>query len=816
MKSHRLLIGTLAFSTTLLAGAATSPAQLRASAPQTPASATATTAPLRVFGGRSVQQQHSAAGLKLDAALADLTRHASTARPQQALADLHSLSPGAHFKTRSSDATPLVLIDASAQGDVQKLKSALTSLGLQDSSVFGNNLSGWLPVSAIDAASARPELHAIRASMWRTRTGAVTSQGDFAQRSSVVRTTYPTLNGTGVMVGLLSDSFNCYATYATNGVAASGPAGYAYNGFLATASTDITTGDLPSGIIPLKEADCMDYGAPTQLPFGDEGRAMMQVVHDVAPGAGLQFYTAENGESDFANGIQALATAGAKVIADDVGYFDEPFFQDDAIATAIDTVESQGVAYFSAAGNDGNLAYDNLAPAFTTLSSTAPTSGEQLLNFDTSGATNTTALPVSIPSLQQGELVALVLEWDQSYYTGGSTGATSHLNLCVTNATGSDQIINLEGTAVTCTGANSTGDNPDLILLISNPANAAAPTAAETINVVVGLADGTTAPTRIKLAVEGDGLATTINSFATNSPTLQGHPNATGAAAVGAAAFFNTPQCGVSPAALESFSSLGGTPTLFDASGTRLTTPDVRQKPNFVGPDGGNNTFLGFQLSAGDDPSTVTACANNANYPNFFGTSAATPHAAGIAALMLQANSTLTPAEIYAALQSTALPMGSTTPDFSSGYGFIQADAALAALPPGAPTLTLAQSSVTVSTTTTLTWNSFNTTACTASGGWTGTQAASGTLTVTAPATAGSVTYTLTCTNAVGTATSSATLVATAASSSSSSSTTTTSSGGGGGGALDQIVLLALAGLVAMRLARLRARPARSRHARLQ
>ncbi len=82
----------------------------------------------------------------------------------------------------------------------------------------------------------------------------------------------------------------------------------------------------------------------------------------------------ENSEADFANGIGKLAAAvsaggaGAKVIADDIGYFDEPFFQDGIVAQAIDAVEANGVAYFSAAGNDGTLAYDNTAPSFATLS----------------------------------------------------------------------------------------------------------------------------------------------------------------------------------------------------------------------------------------------------------------------------------------------------------------------------------------------------------------------------------------------------------------------------------------------------------------
>ena len=144
---------------------------------------------------------------------------------------------------------------------------------------------------------------------------------------------------------------------------------------------------------------------------------MLQIVHDVAPGARLAFYTAENSEADFANGIGKLAAAGAKVIADDMGYFDEPFFQDGLVAQAVDGVEAQGVAYFSAAGNNGNLSYENTAPSFTTKSGSGPNAGEYLLNFDITGATNSTA-PVTIPPIPPGDFVAIVVEWDQPYVTG--------------------------------------------------------------------------------------------------------------------------------------------------------------------------------------------------------------------------------------------------------------------------------------------------------------------------------------------------------------------------------------------------------------
>ena len=313
---------------------------------------------------------------------------------------------------------------------------------------------------------------------------------------------------------------------------------------------------------------------------------------------------------------------------------------------------------------------------------------------------------------------------------------------------------------------------PIRVLIIGNPANASGNSAAQNLNIMVGLAAnsrGTVVPGRIVVAVEGDGLAVSINAFATNSATLQGHPGAAGAAAVGAAFYFQTPSCGTAPAVLEPYSSLGGAPILFDTAGVRLATPVVRQKPDFVGPDGVNDTFLGFQLTSQQLPPTgvpvsssgllttsISQCQNDASYPNFFGTSAATPHAAGIAALMLQANNTATPTQIYNSLRSSATPMSAASPNFSSGYGLIRADAALVI-----PTLSLSVPSIALGSTATLTWSSVSATSCTASASgsgtsvnWSGALAASGSLVLT-PTAAGTQTYTLTCTNSVGTSASS-------------------------------------------------------------
>jgi Subtilase family/Putative Ig domain len=773
MTAGRLALG--AFSLVAALAASSSGAEVAATRQAHLASAktaAASAAHLMVFGGHSAAQL-AGSGATFDAALADLARHAAQARAGHELQDLRAMNPAAHFAQPGSE--PLVAIDAVTRGDPQRLKSALVALGLERPVVYLNDVGGWLPVAQLGAAAARAEVHALRAAMFR-RNAVIATQGDFAQGSSALRSTYPTLSGAGVTVGVISDSFNCYGVYDRpgSGVPASGNAGYAPNGFADDDATfDAAHGYLSASVNVLEEADqnvsgeqvCLDYGQPFQTPFADEGRAMLQIVHAVAPESALAFYTASNSEADFASGIGALAKAGAKVIADDTTYFDEPFFQDGLVAQAIDTVEAQGVAYFTAAGNNGSLSYENTAPGFATISSSGPTAGEHLLNWDTSGHTNTTSLPVTIAALAPGEFVGLIVQWDQPYVTGapGSPGASSEINLCVSGASGYTLFTldsgPLNPAATICTGANATGADPVQVLILGNRATASGNTAATDIDIIIGLAAGTAAPGRIKLVVGDDGAGSTINSFATNSPTIQGHGNAAGAVTLAAAFFPQTPACGTSPAQVEIFSAEGGDPILFNTSGTRLATPLVRQKPDLTAPDGVNTSFFGFFLadSGFSDNSSIPACKNDATYQNFFGTSAATPHAAGAAALMLQANPALTPTQIYQSLRSTALAMGTSTPNFESGYGFIDVGAAVAALPAAPPLLKLASSTIAVGGSTTLTWLAVNSTACTASGSWSGAQSNSGTLTVN-PAAIGSYTYTLACTGSAGTQTSSALL----------------------------------------------------------
>jgi PKD repeat protein len=170
----------------------------------------------------------------------------------------------------------------------------------------------------------------------------------------------------------------------------------------------------------------------------------------------------------------------------------------------------------------------------------------------------------------------------------------------------------------------------------------------------------------VKMVVFGSD--STLNEYQTNSATLFGHANAAGAAAVGAAFFADTPAFGIDPPVLEPYSSRGGTPILFASNGSPQGSPVIRSKPEMTAVDGVNTTFF-FNDTYGND-----------GIDDFFGTSAAAPHAAGIAALLLQAQPGSTPQQLNAALQGSAIDMNLTGFDHESGYGLIQADAAIAAL----------------------------------------------------------------------------------------------------------------------------------------
>ena len=515
-----------------------------------------------------------------------------------------------------------VVIDAVASGDVNALKSDLVSLGMQQTIAFGRVVSGQLPISVIPAAAGLASLRFAQSAAAMTHVGSVTSQGEHAMRSDIARTTFA-VDGSGINVGALSDSFNC----------------------LGGAATDTGSGDLPSVTVVQEISICT--GAT------DEGRAMLQIVHDIAPGASLSFASAFNGQASFASNILALAGAGAKVIVDDVLYFAEPMFQDGIIAQAVDSVVAGGVAYFSAAGNQARQSYQSLFRpgdffmdgAFPSVFGAPFFLGGVAHNFNSSGGRNHFQ-SITIPGFTT---VRFSLQWDSPFFSvSGSPGTENDLDIYLLDASATQV---LAGSAFNNVG----GDAVEILGVRNNGA------AALTVNLMIVKHSGPD-PGLLKYIYFGSAI---INEFDTQSSTIFGHSNAVGAAAVGAAVYSNTPAFNVFPPILESFSSSGGTPVVFNLGGNRLTTPDPRpEKPEIVAPDGVDTTFFGSDT-------------DGTGFPNFFGTSAAAPHAAGAAALLLQAKRSLAPFQVYQRLEDTAIDMGAPGFDNDSGFGLIQGDVAL-------------------------------------------------------------------------------------------------------------------------------------------
>jgi subtilisin family serine protease len=240
-------------------------------------------------------------------------------------------------------------------------------------------------------------------------------------------------------------------------------------------------------------------------------------------------------------------------------------------------------------------------------------------------------------TVAKGATVTLDLQWDQPFANiGTGHAAADSLGMVLYDAAGH---------IVAYAMNDQVGGNPDQILQYTNTSGAAG------LRLAIVTNGGTVAPGQFKVIAYGSGITINDRYAGIGSGTTIGHEMVADANIVGAVNYANTPQFG-GDGTVESFSSAGSAGLLFDASGNRISAAA-----------GGGVSFL-----APDGSATSV-------YSPFYGTSAAAPNAAAVAALLLQANPSLTPAGVTNILEQTAI--AARGPAGAVGAGLIDAAAAV-------------------------------------------------------------------------------------------------------------------------------------------
>jgi subtilisin family serine protease len=474
-----------------------------------------------------------------------------------------NLVPSTHLWERDGQVHVRVRVDVVTAD----LLAELDRRGLDRRHTARDRVEGWIPTAKLASLA---DIDGVRM-VHPVLPGRLRATADSALRADVARGTG--VDGTGVSLGVISDG----------------------------------AGTLPSSAIP---ANC-------SAGSGSEGQAIADIVHTLAPGATIFFSEGISSSQEFIAAISCLQAAGANVLVDDIGFYDEPFFEDGPVAQAERAAVQAGVSCHSAAGND---AQDHYAATFK------PTSNSDFHDFAAARPSNN----FDEIDVAAGKTLDCVLQWNDPF------GASSNdYDLEVYDLTQSPPVLVTDSTNPQ-TGTQDPFETVSLQNVGRNVGRA---------GVAIRRVHGDVRD--LKLFCFGG----QTYQYLTPAGSIIGHPAITEVVAVGAVDL-------ASRDIIEPYSSQGPVEISFPA-------PESRAKPDVVGIDG------------------VTTDAPA--YSPFFGTSAAAPDAAGVAALLLEKNGCSTPAQVQQALVSSAVglsPSGSR--DDVYGAGRIDAASALQALPPPA------------------------------------------------------------------------------------------------------------------------------------
>ena len=480
-----------------------------------------------------------------------------------------------------------------------------------------------LPLRAMEMLAALDAIRTIRPADEAVTRKDNTSAGDVAHRANSARRTH-SIDGTGIGIGVIS------------------------NGVRSLADRQ-TSGDLPARVTVL----------PGQAGAGDEGTALLEILHDLAPEAELYFATALGGQARMAVNIEALCEAGANVIVDDIGYLHEAAFQDDIVAQGVNAAVADGCVFFSAGGNDGNLTHgtSGVWEGDYAAGSALEVDGRRVgTRHDFGGG-------VEANELRGRSVRAIILQWADPL---GASANDYDLFL-----------VNENGDVIASSTDTQDGTQDPIESISSRIFDYSG------LSVVVVKASG--ADRYLRVQAHSGPLASAT------AGTLYGHSAQENAVIV----------------AMVDVATAGGSGGVFD--GTESVHRDNSDGPRriFFQPDGtaitaGNFSATGGKLLQKPDLTAATCVATaTPGFSRFCGTSAAAPHAAAIGALMLEAAGgpdQVTLAQLRTAMTGAALDIEAAGVDRDSGAGIVMAPGAVDAVDVtvadrnGAPTVTSSQS----------------------------------------------------------------------------------------------------------------------------
>ena len=580
---------------------------------------------------------------KVDARLISLldALHAGTADDALAAQTVK----GAHGRALANAADPkrlAIRIDAQITADLTAAVRA-TGATIVHVAPQWNTISATATITQIDALSRIGGIRTImlQAGKRRHQQGTTPNAADPLMNTDNVRSAFK-VTGAGQTVGVMSDSVIDTNQVALRSTVVTGTPPNA----IVSGTVPQQTGDLPSSF------QLVDPGPGMG---SDEGEAMMELIYDVAPGAALAFASAENDQEMAASNFLLLRTAAnCTIIVDDIGFIDEPYFQDGPMAQAMNTNTAAGTIHFSALGNDGtngvNQTFTPVNPGSTSDDMANPPSGKDFHNWGIQ-----TSTPAFLPiQLSAGDELTVVLQWNQpfaSHNLGAGSEADLDMYLYSKPAIGKNPLASAnqpQGTA-----GNPRGDPLEIIDYINKGQ-------ATTVYLVINHHQGVR-NNFMRMVFSDTNLNFTFPSGGVNGQSAYGHPTTRNCISVAA---MDAVQIQAGNLAPESFTSEGGwgangIPYFFDTSGNPLPgAPVLVNAPVIAAPDDVNTSF--FQM--------------------FQGTSCAAPNAAAAGALLRQASPATSLATLTSSLESSARAVSTTPPNAFTGGGLIDAKALFATL----------------------------------------------------------------------------------------------------------------------------------------